>query len=112
LYAIDPNGSTCMSESENAISESWEVKGNELDVEDVLKELQTGFPDIRLQRANKVARSLTARAPLRDMSVVDLVITATATTATKFVLDKVYAKLIELVQRKDVKVRKKRKRKK
>lgn len=87
----------------------WIINGRELDTIEVLRQLQADHPGLTLQWQVAPVTDLVAREPQRDLSVVEIIVTAVVTKAAEGVLVAAYAKLKELLKPKKATLRKKRK---
>lgn len=99
-----------MSDDEATVSEQWRLTGAEIDVQTVLDELREAYPDVHFEAdpaEEEDEEALTSRKPLRDLNVVDIIITAVITKAAQETLLYAYNKLKELSQDKSIEVEEK-----
>lgn len=90
-------------------SDVWIISGRELDAIQALRQLETSHPELRLEWQVAPATSLVAREPQRDLSVVEIIVTAVLTKAAEGVLSAAYEQLKKLLEPKKAVVKKKRK---
>jgi 3-hydroxyisobutyrate dehydrogenase-like beta-hydroxyacid dehydrogenase len=99
-----------MSDDEATVAEQWQLKGAEIDVQAVLDELREAYPAVRFEvesAEDADEEALTSRKPLRDINVVDIIITAVITKAAQETLLFAYNKLKELAQDRSIEVEEK-----
>ncbi|GJH12669.1 MULTISPECIES: hypothetical protein [Caballeronia] len=99
-----------MSDDEATVSEKWQLKGAEIDVQAVLEALREAYPDVHLEAEpaeDEDEEALVSRKPLRDINVVDIIITAVITKAAQETLLFAYNKLKELARDRSIEVEQK-----
>lgn len=95
--------------SDHFDSDVWVISGRELDAIQALRQLEASHPELRLEWQVATATSLVAREPQRDLSVVDIIVTAVLTKSAQGVLVAAYEQLKQLLKAKKATVKKKRK---